>query len=461
MIYTLADIFASQASPDSVARMFRNTPQSIQKGVAAHRFRRTIRYAATHSPFYRRAFKEHGIDPLKVRTPADLKDLYTTPQDLSERAEEFICDKPSIVFESSGTSGVNKRVYFSEHDLKVVGTSAAAGLLTMGVTREDRVANAFDFSIWCPGMVCHYGLTAGGIFSQAVGKCDPIEVWRRMDQYKFTVLFGEPTWLIRLTEIAEREGGGKLKMMVGGAEEIPVAAREWMSKVWNGAYVKMAYAAVENASGLGFQPCSNHDGYHLDTADFCTEIVDQDADGYGEIVFTTLVRRTMPLIRYRTKDVAKFLPECTCGLKGARISRIHGRRDELVVASGGNLYPLMFDRILHDVPGLTHDWQIVFKLEGVREVLDINIETTRTDVQAIEAEIHKFATELYPDLMKNLALGIFEMRVTARQPGTIRTRRKLKRLVDKRHFDLSDEVPDDGEPDIVDAAANGKVLERT
>jgi phenylacetate-CoA ligase len=451
LIYAIADMIAHNASPQSVARMFRTTPQSIQRGVAAYRFRRTVRYAAALSPFYRRAFAEHGIDPSKVRTPADLKDLYTSPQDLSERAEEFICEPASIVFESSGTSGVNKRVYYSERDLKVVGVSAAAGLLSMGVTRQDRVANAFDFSIWCPGMICHYGLTAGGIFSQAVGKCDPIEVWRRMEQYKFTVIFGEPTWLIRLTEIAEREGGGKLKMMVGGAEEIPVAAREWMSKVWNGAYVKMAYAAVENGSGLGFQPCDQHDGYHLDTADFWTEIVDQDADGYGEIVFTTLCRRTMPLIRYRTKDVAKYLPECSCGLKGPRISRIHGRRDELVVASGGNLYPLMFDRILHDVQGLTHDWQVVFKLEGLREVLDINIETTRTDMPAIEAEIHKYATELYPDLMKNLALGIFEMRITPHQPGTIRTARKLRRLVDKRYFDL----PDDAQDEVTDHALAG------
>jgi phenylacetate-CoA ligase len=455
MFYTIADMFAHRASPDTVAKMFRTTPQSIQRGVAAHRFRRTVQFAAAHSPFYKRAFVEHGIDPAKVYTPADLKDLYTTPQDLAERAEEFICEKPSIVFESSGTSGVNKRVYFSERDLKTVGVCAAAGFLTMGITREDRVANAFDFSIWCPGMVCHYGLTAGGIFSQAVGKCDPIEVWRRMEQYKFTVILGEPTWLIRLTEIAEREGGGKLKMMVGGAEEIPAAAREWMSKVWNGAHVKMAYAAVENASGLGFQPCDNHDGYHLDTADFCTEIVDQDADGYGELVFTTLVRRTMPLIRYRTRDVAKYLPECSCGLKGPRISRIHGRRDELVVASGGNLYPLMFARILEGVKGLTHDWQVVFKLEGLREVLDINIESDRPDPVNIEAEIHRSATELYPDLMKNLALGIFEMRVSVHQPNTVRQGRKLKRLVDKRHFDLPDDADDEPEHALAGNSSSG------
>ena len=70
------------------------------------------------------------------------------------------------------------------------------------------------------------------------------------------------------------------------------------------------------------------------------------------VVFSTLCRRTMPLIRYRTRDVARMLPEpCKCGIPAPRISRIHGRRDELVVASGGNLYPLMFASILHDVTG--------------------------------------------------------------------------------------------------------------
>src|SRR5438045_2505818 len=112
MIYTLADMIARHASAQATASMYRSTPLRVQKGVALHRFQRTVRWAAARSPFYQQAFAEQGIDPAKVKTPADLKNFFTTPDDLATRPEEFLCEKPSIVFESSGTSGVNKRVYY-------------------------------------------------------------------------------------------------------------------------------------------------------------------------------------------------------------------------------------------------------------------------------------------------------------------------------------------------------------
>jgi phenylacetate-coenzyme A ligase PaaK-like adenylate-forming protein len=117
------------------------------------------------------------------------------------------------------------------------------------------------------------------------------------------------------------------------------------------------------------------------------------------------------------------------------MSKLRGRRDELVVASGGNLYPKMFENIIGRLSGLTHDWQVVFKLEGVREILEINLETTRCDKEQIEQEIHASATDQYPDLMKNLALGIFEMRVVTHPPETLRVNRKLRRVVDRRYFE--------------------------
>ena len=116
------------------------------------------------------------------------------------------------------------------------------------------------------------------------------------------------------------------------------------------------------------------------------------------------------------------------------MSKIRGRLDELVVASGGNLYPKLFEDVLRPVPGLTLEWQVVFLLEGIREVVEVHVETERTDVDQIDAEIRRSATEQYPDLMKNLALGIFDLRVVRHAPGTVRTARKLKRLVDRRHF---------------------------
>ncbi len=337
------------------------------------------------------------------------------------------------MFESSGTSGRNKQVYYDGRELDYIGKVTASALGMMDVTAGDRVANAFDFSMWIPGILMHQGLKRIGAFCQIFSKVDPIEVYRRMKQYRFNVVLGEPTWLIRLTELAEKQGSYPLKLLIGGAEEMPAAAIPWMREVWGGAEVKMCYGSVEMGGGLGFQPCSNRDGYHIDNVNFLTEMVDLDADGFGEIVFTTLTRHVMPLVRYRTRDVSRLESKpCPCGLRAPRLSKLRGRCDELVVASGGNLYPLMFESILRDVPGLTRDWQIVFSLDGLREVLDMRVETERTDTGALQEQIFDRASHLYPDLMRNFALGTFQMKVTPCPPGQIRTGRKLRRMVDLR-----------------------------
>ncbi len=435
MLTRLTDAVFDRAPIPAMRYLYQHTPAAVARRAGLHRFRQVVRYAAARSPFYKKAFADRGIDPRRVRTPADLGDFFTTPEDLIGDPESFLCRRPNLVFESSGTSGKNKRVFYSRHEMGLAGKSFAVGFGLMGITPDDRVANAFDFNIWNPGHVCHAGLMAAGNFCQAFGKIDPAEVYRRLKQGRFTVVLGEPTWLIRLTQLAEADGGGTLRFLIGGAEEMPADAVPWMRKVWNGATVKMCYSTVEMGATIAFQPCEYHDGYHLDTIDFLPETVNVGADGYGELVFTTLYRRTMPLIRYRTRDSVRLFAEpCRCGLPAPRMSKIRGRLDELVVASGGNLYPKLFEDVLRPVPGLTLEWQVVFLLEGIREVVEIHVETARTDVGAIEAEVHRSATEQYPDLMKNLALGIFDLRVVTHPAGTVRTARKLKRLVDRRHF---------------------------
>jgi phenylacetate-CoA ligase len=443
MIRSFSDRLLARASPEMMAWAYRNTPRKWADRFMAHRFVQTVRYAAKHSPFYRREFARRGIVAGTVRTPADLGDFFTTPDDLVREPMSFVCRPPNIVFESSGTSGKNKQVYYSRDELESIGKVYASGFRLLGLGKQERVANAFDFNIWIPGMVCHYGLMAAGNFCQAFGKVDPAEVYRRLDEYKFTVVLGEPTWLIRLTQLAERDGGGKLKFLIGGAEEMPADAIPWMRKVWGGATVKMSYASVEMGTAIAFQPCDNLEGYHLDTVDFLPEIIEADDEGFGELVYTTLSRRTMPLIRYRSRDVARIdSTPCSCGLPARRMSKLRGRRDELIIASGGNLYPLMFEKILQPIRGLAHDWQIIFKLEGVREILEINVESDRKDSEEIEAEIHRSATQLYPDLTKNLGIGIFDMRLVVHSPGTLRISRKLKRMVDRRHFNPTVELPE-------------------
>jgi phenylacetate-CoA ligase len=433
MLFAAADRLIDCVSDGGLAYLYRHTPPSLVEGLARYRFRRTVRWAARRSAFYREAFRAHGIDPRQVRSPADLGAFFTTPDDLSRDPEKFLCSPPSFVFESSGTSGRNKQVYFDDREMDYIGKCAASAMALMGVAPGDRVANGFDFSIWIPGMLFHQGLTHAKTFCQIFSKVDPIEVYRRLKQYRFNVVLGEPTWLIRLTELAEKLGPFPLKLLIGGAEEMPASAVPWMREVWGGATVKMCYGSVEMGGGLGFQPCSNHDGYHLDNINFLPEFIDPDADGYAEITFTTLTRHVMPLIRYRTHDVARLGTEpCSCGLHVPRLSKLRGRRDEMVVASGGNLYPLMFEKILDGVPGLTRDWQVVFTLDGMREVVDLRVETERTDTDELQQQIFERAGDLFPDLMKNFALGTFQMKVTRYPAGRLRTGRKLRRMVDRR-----------------------------
>ncbi len=450
-MYRVVDKILRHASPATMAWLSKRASPDAARKMALHHFRQIVRWAGARSKFYARAFAARGIDPARVRTPADLGDFYTTPDDIAACAEDFICAPPNIVFESSGTSGKNKQVYYSQFELGQIGISEAAGLMMMGLTPEDRVANAFDFSIWIPGMVTHYGLMAAGVFTQAFGKVDPVEVYRRLRQYRFTVVLGEPTWLIRLTELAEQNSRYPLKMLLGGAEEMPAEAVRWMEDVWKPAKVKMSYGSVELGGAMAFQPCGRADAYHLDNVNFLTETIDRDKDGYGEIVFTTLQRQVMPLIRYRTRDVARLIDgPCPCGLTLPLMSKLRGRRDELVVASGGNLYPLMFQNILERLPSLTHDWQVVFRLEGIREIMEIHVETPNGDGPALDAQVREQITAQYPDLMKNLMLGIFQMRVIPHPPKTLRTGRKLKRMVDRRHGipePAADDEPDEAEPE--------------
>jgi phenylacetate-CoA ligase len=166
------------------------------------------------------------------------------------------------------------------------------------------------------------------------------------------------------------------------------------------------------------------------------EIADSNEDGYGEVVFTTLNRMTMPLIRYRNRDISRIIDrECPCGVKHRRLERMRGRADEMVVASGGNLYPLMFEDILKDVEGITSDWQIVFRLRDIKEVMEFNLEMKDSaSKDAVRQKIFDNIKTRYPDLWKNLSINIFETEFVCHAPGSLRAeRRKLLRMVDKRY----------------------------
>lgn len=435
MILPAVDKVIETLPPRVLARLPKKTPRLFFEWKREEGFRRVVRYAAARSPFYRRKFEELKIDASKVNTPKDLGNFYTTPTDIIEHAEDFLCKSPEQVFESSGTTGRNKRVYFSQEELYDIGRYNAAGLFLGGVTRKDRMVNAFDFCFWIPGMVTHKAIEKGGFLGMTAGKTDPIEVYNRMAAYKFTIVLGEPTWLIKLTELAEKNGSYPLRFIIGGGEEMPDAARPWMEKVWQGAQVRMVYATVESGGIIAFEPFKECGTYHINENNFYFEIADPNEEGYGEVTFTTLNRLTMPLIRYRNRDISKIINErCVCGLPYRKMAKIRGRADEMVVASGGNLYPLMFENILKDVPEVTTDWQIIFKLSGIKEIMEFNLEPRQGGTEErIKERVFDGMKAKYPDLWKNYQLGIFSIEFSHHPINSIRKGRKLIHMIDKRY----------------------------
>jgi phenylacetate-CoA ligase len=436
MLSGLIDKVISLTPPRILGHALRSTPREFIDWKKNEAFKYLIRYVYKNSKFYRKKFDEHKIDPLKVKAPSDLGNFYTTPNDIIEHAEEFLCRAPHMVFESSGTTGRNKRVYFTYDELDEIGRLNAFGFSLWGIGPSLRCVNAFDFCIWIPGMIMQKGLEKSGNFGMAAGKVDPVEVYKRIPIYKFDVVMGEPTWLIKLTEIAEKNGAYPLKFLVTGAENMPESARPWMEKVWQGARVIMTYASVESGGAIGAEIYPECESYHIDENGFFVDIADPCPDGYGEVVFTTLSRRTMPLIRYRNRDVTRIIDQkCACGIPYRRLAKMRGRRDEMVVASGGNIYPLMFEEVLKDVEGVTSDWQIVLYLRGIKEVMQFNLELKgNTSKEAVQENIFANIRNRYPDLWKNYSIAIFEIEFAYHNTGDVRSeRRKLLRLVDNRY----------------------------
>ena len=408
-------------------------PRAFIRRMQQDSFRQIVRYAASRQNFFARALAQRKIDPSKVRGPEDLGDFFTTPQDLlSQPAEDFLCGEPQAVFETTGTSGGPKRVYFSNAELDFAARYEAAALYENGARPGDRVVCTFDAGYWISSWVTFLGCKQMGIFCSAVGKPVPSEIYRRMRSYRYNVIVADPTWLVSLSEMAEKQGAFPVKLILAAGDRMTEIYRDYVQKVWN-APVVLGYGSTEMGGGAGME-CRERQGYHLDEYNFLFEIIDPDAEGYGELVVTTLSRRTMPLIRYRVRDVTRWIEEpCPCGATIRRIARIRGRRDEMVVMGAGNLHPEIFENVMQGVEGIADNWQFAVRQEGLHDILELRAELTNgCGAAAIEQRIRENLKERYPDLWANQSCDMYRLAFRFLERGALTQGRKAKRLVDER-----------------------------
>lgn len=417
----------------ALVRWGKPVPRSIIRGIQADGFRAVVSYAAQRQKFFARRLREKRVDPARIRRPEDLGDIFTTPEDLlSFPAEDFLCQEPQAVFETTGTSGAPKRVYFGYDELTFAARYTAAAFYENGLRPGDRVVCTFDAGYWISSWVAFLTCQQMGVFCSTIGKPHPRELYSRLGLYRYNVIVADPTWLVSLSEIAEKEGTFPVKLIFAAGDRMTEVYRKYVQDVWQ-APVILGYGSTEMGGGLGME-CRRQDGIHVDEYNFLLEILDPDSNGYGELVVTTLARRTMPLIRYRVRDVTRLIDEpCPCGATLRRIAGIKGRRDEMVVMGAGNMHPEIFENVLHDVAGVSDNWQVAVRQEGTHDILEFRCELTDgADPSQVEAAVHENLKSRYPEVWANQVCGMYQLAFRFLSAGTIAQGRKPRRLVDER-----------------------------
>jgi phenylacetate-CoA ligase len=428
--------FVLHMEPQRAVRFLNVSPPWAIERLQRARFRRTLRLANEHSAFYRTEFKRRGIDVRRIEHPSELGDFYTTGEDLrAHGAEAFLTGRADTAFETTGTtSPMPKRVFFSQRELDEMGRITAIGLYLLGLRRDDRVLSAYDCSFWVSPAVLRKGLQYMHCFNVEAGKIAPQEFYERALVYRPTVVFGEPSWLVRFSELARERGTWPVKFLYAGGENISEAARHVVESIW-AAPLYQNYGQTESFGVLGSE-CRHKDGYHRNDLFFYFETPEEDADGYGELVYTTLARDVMPLIRYRSTDVTKLLAEpCPCGLFAKRLAKIRARCDEMVVCGMGNVGPWVFEELLRGVRGVGADWQAVVQHDGLRDVIELRVELDHPSLRGeVERAVRAHLRQRFADFWQNYEMKLYELRVEPGTRGQLRAGRKLKRVVDERQM---------------------------
>lgn len=428
VLFTLARRF-----PRLPLVVLRAVPLRIIHGLRAIAFRQTVR-RARRSAFYREAFARAGVDRASRWRPQDLGGFFLTADTVRRQPEALLCGEPELAIESSGTSGRVTRVYLSRRELEYSARQGGLLLALYGLGPGDRLLCTLDLAWGLGALLVERGVRYTPLFAMVPGRIDPLEAYRRLAEYRFNVLVSDPFWLARLTEIARELGRpGRMKLLMGGGEGITEQARAELERFWE-APVRMTYASTEAATVLGFE-CIEATGYHVNELDFFVEIAEPDGEGYGEVVITTVSREVMPFIRYRTGDVARWLPgPCRCGLSMPRISPLRGRLDEQVSCAWGNVHPDFFTPVLAPIAGSIGDWQVALRERELKPVFQFRVELdggSEEREQAAQAVLRALE-RLHPEAWHAWRQRLVDVEFSFFRPGTLRHQRKLLRVVDER-----------------------------
>ena len=400
---------------------------------------------AARSPFYSKRFAETGLSAASITSLESLRDIpFTTKDDLrSAYPDGLVCvpkEELARLHASSGTTGTPTVVYHTQDDLNTWADLMARCMHMVGIRKSDVFQNMAGYGLFTGGLGIHAGAERLGCLTIPAGAGNTRRQVKLIRDHNVTALHIIPSYALYLGASLKEEGVDPRELppriALIGAEPHTEEARQRIEHLL-GLKAYNSYGLSEmNGPGVAFE-CLAQNGLHLWEDAYILEIINPKtlepaAEGeIGELVLTTLTRRGMPILRYRTCDLTRLLPgPCPCGREHRRIDRILGRADDMLIVKGCNIYPMQIEQVLLAFSEVGENYLIVLEradgMDQIRVQVEIREEYFVEDMRALTGLQKQIAHRLRDEILVTPKVELVQVNSLPKSEG------KAVRVVDKR-----------------------------
>lgn len=411
------------------------------------RLKEIVAYAYENVSFYKKKYDEAGVKPSDIHTLKDIEKLpFVTKDDLRDNYPYGLLSVPlseiARVHASSGTSGKPTVVAYTQEDMEVWTECVARLVAAAGGRSDDVVQICFGYGLFTGALGLHQGWERIGAAVIPASTGNTERQVMLMKDLQATALVATPSYALHLAEVMESMGikPEEMKLRVGmfGSEASSDEMHAELAR-------KLHLLPTDNYGlseliGPGVSgECELKCGMHINEDHFYAEILDRDAlspvsEGeYGELVLTALTKKSMPMIRYRTKDITKLdCSQCKCGRTTARMSKLKGRTDDMLIIKGVNVFPSQIEGVLLTFAEIGNTYEIVVTREDYKDMLEVRVELADDSIVGDYGRLEKLAYDikhaLKTVLQIDVKLSIVDRMSIKRYEG------KAKRVIDLRKY---------------------------
>jgi phenylacetate-CoA ligase len=415
--------------------------------VQGERLRETVERVYFHVPYYRHKMQEKGLGPENIQSLDDISQLpFTTKTDLRDNYPFGLFASPMSeivrLHASSGTTGKPTVVGYSRRDIATWSEVMARTLYCAGATRDDFIHIAFGYGLFTGGLGLHYGGEKIGASVIPVSGGNTKRQLQLMHDFGSTVLACTPSYALYLAEALEESGLNRedLRLRVG-----VFGAEPWTENMRREIEEKLRIKAIDiyglsEVIGPGVaSECLFQKGLHINEDHFYPEIIDPDTlevqppGKSGELVFTTITKEGLPLIRYRTRDLTRLnFEKCSCGRTLVRMDKCLGRSDDMLIIRGVNLFPSQVESVLLEMSEIKPHYQLIVDRVNNLDEIELKVEVEEQFFQDKIGQLMALRQKIQQNLESSLGLSI---KITLVEPKTLeRSEGKSRRVIDKRIF---------------------------